>query len=87
MFSSLYNKHISTQQPSLMSFTALSVMEQENPPCFLAPFVLAVPRLPSVERGVHDCRNPGRGQFGWGIVCSAGWSSIMGLSSFPEPFK
>lgn len=27
MFSSLYNKHISTQQPSLMSFTALSVME------------------------------------------------------------
>lgn len=36
---------------------------------------------------MQECRNPGRGQFGQGIVCSAGWSSIMGLSSFLGPFK
>ena len=59
----------------------------ENPPKLLARLIQIVPRLPLVEQGVQGCRNPVRGQFGQGSAGSAGWSWIMGLSSFLGPFK
>lgn len=62
-------------------------MKGESPSGLQAALVLTVPRVPLEQGGVQGRRTPGRGQFGWGIVCSAGWSSITGLSSFLRPFK
>ena len=82
--------HRSRKGNSIMHSWALQLCpwwKLENPPWLLAWLIQIVPRLPLVEQGVQGCRNPVKGQFGQGIVCSAGWSWIMGLSSFLGPFK